>query len=137
MKYKLKLNYTKIELDELKQLSEYYDSPMSAVGKIVRTEGRNQAFGKLWLKYESIAERNEFDLMADINNAVMGTAIFPEQQLYYVLDGYINSSLCCSTTVMEWSHKYEDWRDCRIFKTKEEWIHLNPAYESMLAEVEE
>ena len=134
MKYKLKLNYTVDELKELKELSNY-NSPMDAIIRVARADAVSEPFRKLMLKLPSIAVDEEFDFMADINNVVMGTAIFPEK-MYWVYDSVTDQYLT------EYERGVYGWFRCvgknkRAQRTKEEWIHINPAYESMLVEVEE
>lgn len=80
MKYKLKLNYTENELRELKELGKALNSPMTAVSRVVKTGVKIQPYEFLWRKYRTLDSHKEFDFMADINNAVMGTAIFPEKK---------------------------------------------------------
>jgi len=134
-KYKLKLDYTADELQELKELSKAYDSPMTTVWKIVGAEDCNVPLEKLWAKYFEIKREDEFDFMADINNVVMGTAIFPNK-LYIVHDTNTNSVI------------YHDdinnkliWAPLCFYRpvkrTKEEWLAINPAYETMLEMVED
>ena len=134
-KYKLKLDYTADELQELKELSKAYDSPMTTVWKIVGAEDCNVPLEKLWAKYFEIKREDEFDFMADINNVVMGTAIFPNK-LYIVHDTNTNSVI------------YHDdinnkliWAPLCFYRpvkrTKEEWLKINPAYEPMLEKVED
>ena len=83
-KYKLKLDYTADELNELKRLGGAYDGPIAAVWRVVGKRDCNGPFKNLQEKYFEIKPEDEFDFMADINNAVMGTAIFPEPKKYYV-----------------------------------------------------
>lgn len=64
---------------------------------------------------------------------ITATAIFPEKK-YVVYDSGTN----CYITNFDSTELY--WTDLltmAIIKTKEEWIYINPAYESMLEEVEE
>lgn len=84
MKYKLKLNYTENELRELKELGKARNSPMTAVSRVVKTGVKIQPYEFLWRKYRTLDSHKEFDFMADINNVVMGTVIFPEPKKYYV-----------------------------------------------------
>ena len=128
MKYKLKLDYTADELKELKELSKTYDSPMYAISEllIAGTHGVEN----LQAKYLEMRHEDEFDLMADINNVIMGTAVFPNK-LYIVHDTNTNSVI------------YHDdinnkliWAPLCFYRpvknTKEEWLAINPAYEPML-----
>ncbi|MFD1471543.1 hypothetical protein [Companilactobacillus mishanensis] len=82
MKYKLKLDYTADELKELKELSKAYDSPMYAISKLLTA--RTHGVENLQAKYLEMRHEDEFDLMADINNVIMGTAVFPYPKKYYV-----------------------------------------------------
>lgn len=92
MKYKLKLDYTADELKELRELSKDYESPMNAVREIADTDNGSYKVKGLQIKYANLAYEDEFDFMADINDTVMGTAIFPEPKKYYVhfVKGYKN-----------------------------------------------
>lgn len=136
-KYKLKLDYTADELEELKRLGEDYCSPMKAIYRIVGLESGtcDNPFKNLREKYLAIGLEDEFDFMTDINNVVMGNAIFPNK-LYIVHDTNTNSVI------------YHDdinnkliWAPLRFYlpvkKTKEEWLAINPAYEAMLERVED
>lgn len=78
---------------------------------------------------------DEFDFMADINNAVMGTAILPEEKYVVhdkVTDRYIYYSVITSGLC---------WRQPQAgipeTKTKDEWLAISPAYEPMLEKVED
>ncbi|AKP66129.1 hypothetical protein ABM34_12835 [Companilactobacillus ginsenosidimutans] len=133
MKYKLKLNYTEGELKELKELGKAYDSPIHAIGKLLMPE--THGIGSLQAKYMTMEHTKEFDFMADINNVVMGTAVFPNK-LYIVHDTNTNSVI------------YHDdinnkliWAPLCFYRpvknTKEEWLSINPAYEPMLERVED
>jgi hypothetical protein len=134
MKYKLKLDYTVDELKELKELSNY-NSPMDAIIRVARADAVSEPFRKLMLKLPSIAVDEEFDFMADINNVVMGTAIFPDK-LYIIHDTNTN----CVIYHDDINNKL-DWGPLTFYRpvknTKSEWLAINPAYESMLVEVEE
>lgn len=135
-KYKLKLDYTADELEELKALSDKtYNSPMTTVWQIVRAGDCNGPLEKLWAKYFEIKREDEFDFMADVNNVVMGTAIFPEEE-YVVHDKVTDQYIYYS--VPEWSLR---WGRLDVYipdeKTKEEWLEINPAYEPMLERVED
>lgn len=135
MKYKLKLHYTEEALKELKSYGKYYSSPMAAIQDILNSGIGNNQFKNLWEKYFSIGFEDEFDFMTDINNVIMGTAIFPNK-LYIVHDTNTNSVI------------YHDdinnkliWAPLCFYRpverTKEEWLAINPAYEAMLEEVED
>jgi len=85
MKYKLKLDYTADELKELKELGQTYDSAMNAVWGVVGAAYSSGPVGYLPKKYIMLDNHKDFDFMADINNVVMGTAIFPEKKYYVKL----------------------------------------------------
>ena len=134
-KYKLKLDYTADELQELKELRTYYYSPMNAIHQLFIFRTGDDPLEHLWAKYTAMEHEDEFDLMADINNVIMGTAIFPNK-LYIVHDTNTNSVI------------YHDdinnkliWAPLSFYlptkKTKEEWLEINPAYEAMLEKVED
>lgn len=134
-KYKLKLDYMAEELKELKEISQKYHSPMNAIQDILNVGTGEDSFENLWAKYFAMGQEDEFDFMADVNNVVMGTAIFPNK-LYIVHDTNTNSVI------------YHDdinnkliWAPLCFYrpvkKTKEEWLEINPAYEPMLERVEE
>ena len=129
-KYKLKLDYTADELNELKELSKTYDSPMYAISKllIAGTHGVEN----LQAKYLEMRHEDEFDLMADINNVIMGTAIFPEKKyvVHDTTDHYIYYDELLDN--LRWSQPLRMPEK----KTKDEWLAINPAYEPMLEEVE-
>ncbi|APX72061.1 hypothetical protein M5C72_02645 [Companilactobacillus allii] len=135
MKYKLKLDYTEDELNELKELRKDYKSPINAIHQIIIVTSCDDPFRNLRAKYFAIGHEDEFDFMADINNVVMGTAIFPNK-LYIVHDTNTNSVI------------YHDdinnkliWAPLCFYRpvkrTKEEWLEINPAYEPMLEMVED
>lgn len=130
MKYKLKLNYTENELRELKELERHYDSPMVAIHQIVDTEDCDDALIKLWEKFGATDYKDEFKFMTDINNVVMGTAIFPDN-LYIIHDTNTN----CVIYHDDINNKL-DWGPLTFYRpvknTKEDWLAINPAYESML-----
>lgn len=134
-KYKLKLHYTEDELQELKRLGVAYDGPIAAVYRLGEKESINDPFINLRSKYRILDVHNEFDFMADINNVVMGTAIFPEEKYVVhdkVTDQYIYYSM---------NQKRKRWGQLQLWtpekKTKDEWLAINPAYEPMLEEVED
>ena len=134
-KYKLKLHYTADELNELKELGKNYGSPMTTVWRVVGKGDCNGPFKNLREKYFEIKPEDEFDFMADINNAVMGIAIFPEEKYVVhdkVTDQYIYYSM---------NQKRKRWGQLQLWipekKTKDEWLAINPAYESMLEKVED
>ncbi|WP_157023184.1 hypothetical protein [Companilactobacillus ginsenosidimutans] len=72
--------------------------------------------------------------MADINNAVMGTAIFPENK-YVVHDKAAGQYIYC--TALQDNLRWGDLKSSAEKKTKEEWLEINPAYEPMLERVED
>ena len=85
MKYKLKLDYTADELKELKRFNTDYHSPMNAIKQIVKEGVVGDQLGHLREKYLAMEYEDEFNFMADVNNVVMGTAIFPEKKYYVKL----------------------------------------------------
>jgi len=131
-KYKLKLDYTADELEELKELRKDYDSPMYAISKllIAGTHGVEN----LSAKYLEMRQEDEFDFMADINNVVMGTAIFSEKK-YVVHDSATNQYIYYNKLDESF---YWSQLQSRIpeINTKDEWLHINPAYELRLERVE-
>ena len=135
-KYKLKLDYTADELKELKELRRHYDSPMDAIRQIVLVTIGDNLCRNLREKYFATRPADEFDLMADINNVVMGTAIFPENKYVVhdkITDQYIYYSMI--RKVLRWGSLQLGTGAEK--KTKEEWLAINPAYEPMLERVEE
>lgn len=132
-KYKLKLDYTEEELKELKRLGGACDSPMTAVWRVVEAQACNDVFRNLRAKYNAIEHEDEFNFMADINNVIMGTAIFPEKR-YVVHDKFTDQYVCFMTIAEIFC-----WSPLRIpeIKTKDEWLAINPAYETMLERVED
>ena len=132
-KYKLKLDYTADELKELRRLSKDYKSPMNAIKQIVKEGVVGDQLGHLREKYLAMEYEDEFDFMADVNNVVMGTAIFPEKK-YVVHDKVTDQYIYYD--VIGWSLR---WGLLDVYvpdeKTKEEWLEINPAYEAMLEKV--
>jgi len=135
-KYKLKLDYTEEELKELKKLSKVSDSPMTAVWRVVEAVDCNNPFRNLRTKYKILDIYKELDLMVDINNVVMGTAIFREKK-YVVHDKVTDQYIYYSMTrrVLCWGF-LQPGIDAEK-KTKEEWLAINSAYEPMLESVED
>ena len=136
MKYKLKLDYTADELKELKELGKNYGTPMTTVWRIVGKGDCNGPFKNLREKYFEIKPEDEFDFMADINNVVMGIAIFPEEKYVVhdkVADQYIYYNVLAKGELRWWKLGVETAER----KTEEEWLAINPAYESMLEKVED
>ena len=140
MKYKLKLDYTADELKELKELGQTYDSAMNAVWGVVGAAYSSGPVGDLQKKYRILDNHKDFDFMADINNVVMGTAIFPEKK-YVVHDKVTDQYIYYNAT--EWSLRWGRF-DVAIpdigipdEKTKDEWLAISPAYEPMLESVED
>lgn len=134
MKYKLKLDYTAGEIEELKYLSKGHKSPMAVIHWIVQL-GDSNPFINLRAKYFAIGHEDEFDFMADVNNVVMGTAIFPEKK-YVVHDKVTDQYIYYN--VEEWSLRWGRLDvDIPDEKTKEEWLAISPAYEPMLERVED
>ncbi|MDT6953588.1 hypothetical protein [Companilactobacillus alimentarius] len=133
-KYKLKLDYTEEELKELRILGRAYDGPIAAVYRLGELGSSDDPFRNLQRKYRMLDIYKEFDFMADINNVVMGTAIFPEE-LYIVHDtntdsviypGYVSGRLMWGELAYH----------CPVKRTKDQWLAINPAYEPMLERVE-
>ena len=131
-KYKLKLDYTADELNELKELGKNYGSPMTTVCRVVGKRDCNGPFKNLREKYFEIKPEDEFDFMTDINNVVMGIAIFPEEK-YVVHDKATDESIIEQQEELRWAHL----NSCAEKKTKEEWLKISPAYEAMLEKVED
>ena len=131
-KYKLKLDYVEDELQELKELSKTDDSPIYAISEllIAGTHGVEN----LQAKYLEMRHEDEFYLMADINNVIMGTAVFPNK-LYIVHDKATDQYVYCGMTQLGlcWGQPHSDIAETH---TKEEWLAFNPAYEPMLERVE-
>lgn len=134
-KYKLKLDYTEEELKELRRLGMAYDGPIAAVYRLGEKESINDPFINLRAKYRILDIHKEFNFMADINNAVMGTAVFPEEK-YVVHDKVTDQYIYYNVT--EWSLRWGRF-DVAIpdEKTKEEWLEINLAYEPMLERAED
>ena len=132
-KYKLKLDYTAGELEELKELSKTYKSPMNVIRRIVAS--CDNPLRNLREKYLAMEYEDEFDFMTDINNVVMGTAIFPEKK-YVVHDKVTDQYIYYSMTqwCLRWGQLDTGLPDK---KTKDEWLAINPAYEPMLEMVED
>ena len=134
-KYKLKLDYTADELKELKELSKDYCSPINALHQIIILASCDDPLRNLRAKYFAMGHEDEFDFMADINNVVMGTAIFPKEK-YVVHDKVTDQYIYYSVNL-----KGERWGQLQLWtpekKTKEEWLKINPAYEPMLEKVED
>ena len=137
MKYKLKLDYTADELKELKELGKNYWSPMKTVWQIVRAGDCNGPFKNLREKYFEIKPEDEFDFMADINNVVMGTAIFPEKK-YIVHDKVTDQCIYYNWSFTERGLRWGQLKkEVPEMKTKDEWLAINSAYEPMLEKVED
>jgi len=139
-KYKLKLDYTEDELKELKELRKDYKSPINAIHQIIIVASCDDPLRNLRAKYFAIGHEDEFDFMADVNNVVMGTAIFPEKK-YVVHDKVTDQYIYYNAT--EWSLRWGRF-DVAIpdigipdEKTKDEWLAISPAYEPMLESVED
>lgn len=134
-KYKLKLDYTTDELKELKELGKDYNSPINAIHQIIIVAVCDDPFRNLRAKYFTIGHEDEFKFMADINNVVMGTAIFPEKK-YVVHDKVTGQYIYYS--VKQWGLR---WGQLDVVipdeKTKDEWLAINPAYEPMLEKIED
>ena len=136
-KYKLKLDYTADELKELRRLGKAYDGPMAAVYQLGEVEVCNDPFINLRRKYMTIGNEDELDFMTDINNVVMGTAIFPEEK--YIVHDKVTDQ--CIYYNWAWTERGLDWgqleKEIPEKKTKDEWLAINPAYEPMLESVED
>ena len=133
MKYKLKLNYTENELRELKELGKAYDSPIHAIGKLLMPE--THGVGSLQAKYMTMEHTKEFNFMADVNNVVMGTAIFPEKK--YVIHDKVTDQYIYYNVLQGDLHWWQLGAGTAEKKTKEEWLAINPAYEPMLEEADD
>lgn len=137
MKYKLKLDYTEDELKELKELIKDYKSPINAIHQIIIVASCDDPLRNLRAKYFAMGHENEFDFMADVNNVVMGTAIFPENK-YVVHDKVADQYIYYNAT--KWRLRWGQLEVETVIpekKTKDEWLAINPAYEPMLERVEE
>ena len=132
--YNLKLYYTADELKELKELGKYYSSPLEAIHQIVESGNEGGPPRSLGAKYLAISYEDGFSFVIDINNAVMGTAIFPEKK-YVVHDSTTNQYIYYSTTDGLCWGKFGRVRP--EAKAKEEWLAINPAYERMLEKAED
>lgn len=134
-KYKLKLDYTVEELKELKELGQTYDSAMNAVWGVVGAEYSSSPVGDLQKKYRMLDNHKDFDFMADINNVVMGTAIFPEKK-YVVHDKITGQYIYYNMEQfgLRWGQLEAEIPEKN---TKEEWLAINPTYELMLEKVED
>ena len=133
-KYKLKLDYTADELKELKELRTYCYRPMNAIHQLFKFRTGDDPFKHLWAKYTAMEHEDEFYFMADINNVVMGTAIFPEKKYVVhdkVTDQYIYYGV--KRIGLFWGQLGAAIPEK---KTKEEWLAINSAYEPMLEKVE-
>lgn len=134
-KYKLKLDYTADELRELRRLGITYDDPMAAVYRVVEAQTYNDSFKNLWKKSQMLDIHKKLSFMADINNVVMGTAIFPEKK--YVVHDKVTDRYIYFNTLAEtfcWSQLQSRMPE---IKTKDEWLEINPAYEPRLERVED
>lgn len=130
-KYNLKLDYTADELKELKELRTYYFNPLDAIHQIVESGNKGGSLRNLGEKDLLISYEDKFSFVIDINNAVMGTAIFPEKK-YVVHDSTTSQYIYYSTTDgLCWGKLRPE------VKTKEEWLAINPVYEPMLERVED
>lgn len=139
MKYKLKLDYTADELKELKRFSTDYHSPMNAIKQIVKEGVADDQFRHLREKYLAMEYEDEFNFMADVNNVVMGTAIFPKPKKYYV---HLIKSDCYSYLNINTygGLKLYDRLELNGFKTKftrEEVVAMDPRLVPLMEEVED
>ena len=135
-KYKLKLHYTADELKELRILGVAYDGPIAAVYQLGEAGTCNDLYINLRRKYKILDIHKEFDFMTDINNVVMGTAIFPEKK-YVVHDKVTDQYIYCNVLVKGKLHWRELGAETAEIKTKDEWLKINPTYEPMLERVED
>lgn len=133
-KYKLKLDYTEDELKELKELSKDYCSPINALHQIIIVASCDDPLRNLRAKYFAMGHEDEFNFMADINNVVMGTAIFPEEK-YVVHDKVTDQYIYCNVLAKGELHWWKLGVETAEKKTKDEWLAINPAYEPMLERV--
>jgi len=137
-KYKLKLDYTADELKELKRIEKNNSSPMNATRQIADIGNNSDKLKNLQIKYAGIDYEDEFDFMADINNVVMGTAIFPEPKKYYVhlikgdSDSYLNYGLDSKNY---YTSDKEEISRLKTQFTKEEIRAINPNYLLFIEEV--
>jgi hypothetical protein len=135
-KYKLKLDYTADELNELKEISRNYSSSINAIVEIVDSVSGDGLLRNLGAKYLTIDYEDDSDFVVDINNVVMGTAIFPEKK--YVVHDKVTDQYVYYSSPWKGLH----WGSFQIGtgaeeKTKEGWLAINPAYEQMLEETED
>lgn len=135
-KYKLKLDYTADELKELKRLGGAYDGPIAAVYRLGEKESINDPFRNLRRKYRILDIHKEFDFMTDINNVVMGTAIFQEEK-YVVHDKVADQYIYCNVLAKGELRWWKLGVETAERKTEDEWLKINPAYELMLEKVED
>ena len=132
-KYKLKLDYTEEELKELKEISINCSSSINAILEIVESVSDisdDGLFRNLGRKYITLGTNKEFDFVEDINNVVMGTAIFSEEE-YVVHDKVTDQYICYSVKKCGLF-----WRQLEVAipykNTQKWWLAINPAYEPML-----
>lgn len=138
-KYKLKLEYTADELKELKRLNTDYHSPMNAIKQIVKEGVVGDQLGHLREKYLAMEYEDEFDFMADVNNVVIGTAIFSNPKKYYVqlIKGDCYSYLnITSDGVMELSNDFDSSTWQTKF-TRDEVVAIDPKLVPFMEEVED
>lgn len=129
-KYKLKLNYTQEELKELKFLKHAPFHSTLLVAEITTLDGRFKDLHQKWLEIPAV---DELKFMTDIYNASWNQVDWPKEKLYVVhdwaTDQYIKKTI---NGVFVWTNVLAP-----CVNTKSEWLAINPAYESMLEEVEE
>lgn len=133
-KYKLKLDYTADELKELKELMKDYESPMNAIYHIIETQTNDDILKNLRKKYITLDNHKDFNFMADINNVVMGTAIFPEEK-YVVHDKTTDQYIYCNVLAKGELRWWKLGVETAEKKTKDEWLAISPAYGLMLEKV--
>jgi len=134
-KYKLKLDYTEEELKELKEISINCSSSINAIVEIVDSVSGDGLLRNLGAKYLTIDYEDDSDFVEDINNVVMGTAIFPEKKYVVhdkITDQYIYYSM--EQKGLRWGQPHSGKV---VTKTKDEWLAISPAYEPMLERVED
>lgn len=128
--YNLKLDYTADELKELKEISINCSSSINAILEIVESVSGDGLFRNLGRKYRTLGTNKEFDFVEDINNVVMGTAIFSEEE-YVVHDKVTDQYICYSVKKCGLF-----WRQLEVAipykNTQKWWLAINPAYEPML-----
>ena len=139
MKYKLKLDYTADELKELKRFNTDYHSPMNAIKQIADIGNNSDKLKNLQIKYAGIDYEDEFNFMADVNNVVMGTAIFPEKKYYVKLirnndSSYLYRSKLTNFLILGGCSLSQDYQ---TEFTEQEIKNIDPRYMAFAIPVEE